>query len=76
MRLPRRSFLQVLTLVALMLVYTARDKAQTAARHALITQAIDENSLVTLAGNTRLERIGKTMPGRPRTTCTWTCIFR
>ena len=55
MRLPRRSFLQVLTLVALMLVYTARDKAQTAARHALITQAIDENSLVTLAGNTRLE---------------------
>src|SRR5580700_5079405 len=55
MRLPRRSFLQVLTLVALMLVYTARDKAQTAARHALITQAIDENSLVTLTGNTRLE---------------------
>lgn len=55
MRLPRRSFLHVLTLVALMLVFTARDKAQTAGRRVLIIQAIDENKLVTLAGNTRLE---------------------
>ena len=39
----------------MMLLFTARDKAQTAERRALITQAIDENKLATLEGNTRSE---------------------
>ncbi len=51
----RKSLLQVLALAGLMLVFTARDKAQTAGPRAVITQAIDESRLVTLVGNTRRE---------------------
>jgi len=45
----------MLALVGLMLVFTARDKAQTARPQAVVTQAIDERKLVTLVGNTRAE---------------------
>jgi len=50
-----KSLLQVLALAGLMLVFAVRDNAQTAGPRAVITQAIDENRLVTLAGNTRPE---------------------
>jgi uncharacterized repeat protein (TIGR01451 family) len=49
------SSMQLLALVGLVLLFTAREKAQTAGPHALITQAIDENRRVTLVGNTRPE---------------------
>ena len=51
----RKSFLQALALVGLMLVSTAGDLAQTAGPRPLITRAIDENRLVMLPGNTRPE---------------------
>jgi hypothetical protein len=54
-KMLRKSILLVLAQAGLMLVFTARDEAQTAGPRALITQAIDENKLVTLAGNTRPE---------------------
>ncbi|MGA3025911.1 MAG: S53 family peptidase [Bryobacteraceae bacterium] len=47
--------MQLLALVGLILAFTARDNAQTAGPRAVITQAIDENRLVTLMGNTRPE---------------------
>jgi len=50
-----KSFFKVLALAGLMFVFTATGKAQTAAPTAVITQAIDENRLVTLVGNTRPE---------------------
>jgi uncharacterized repeat protein (TIGR01451 family) len=53
--MKRTSSLQVLASVGLMLLFTAREKAQTAGPHALITQAIDENRRVKLVGNTRPE---------------------
>ncbi|MGA3238396.1 MAG: protease pro-enzyme activation domain-containing protein [Bryobacteraceae bacterium] len=53
--MKRISSLQVLALAGLMLVFTAREKAQTAGSRALINQTIDESRLVTLAGNTRPE---------------------
>src|SRR5580700_8075804 len=49
------SSMQLLALAGLVLLFTAREKAQTAGPHALITQAIDENRRVTLVGNTRPE---------------------
>lgn len=58
MFLPR-FLLKVLALVSPMLVFTLGNNAQTAQPRALITQAIDENRLVTLAGNTRPEANSK-----------------
>ena len=55
----RKSFFQVPTLTALMLAFMARGIAQTAGPRAVITQAIDENRLVTLVGNTRPEANSK-----------------
>ncbi|SPF33820.1 NHL repeat containing protein (modular protein) [Candidatus Sulfopaludibacter sp. SbA4] len=51
----RKLSLQALAFVGLMCVFTATGKAQTAGPRALIAQSIDENRLVTLAGNTRHE---------------------
>jgi Pro-kumamolisin, activation domain len=50
-----KSFLQVLAAAGVMSFFTAIDKAQTAGPRAVITQAIDESKLITLAGNTRHE---------------------
>jgi uncharacterized repeat protein (TIGR01451 family) len=54
-----RSSLRALALAGVLLVFAARDNAQTGARRTLITQAIDENRLATLAGNTRPEANSK-----------------
>jgi sugar lactone lactonase YvrE len=51
----RRISLLVLVLAGFLFVFTATDKAQTAGPSAVIAQAIDENKLVTLVGNTRRE---------------------
>ncbi len=53
--MPRRSFVQTLALAGAILILPGRDRAQTADPRALISQAVDEKSLVTLRGNTRLE---------------------
>jgi len=58
--------LQVLVPVGLILTFTAADKAQTGGPRALITQAIDENRLITLAGNTRPEATRKNDLGPAR----------
>ena len=50
-----KTFLLVLSLASLMLVFTPTGYSQTTLRRALITQSIDESRLVTLAGNTRPE---------------------
>jgi uncharacterized repeat protein (TIGR01451 family) len=51
----RKSFMQMLALAGLMLLLPARDRAQTEGPRPVVTQAIDGNRLVTLAGNTRPE---------------------
>jgi hypothetical protein len=51
----RKSGFQVLAVTGLLFAFTPRGQAQTAGPDALITHAIDESSLVTLAGNTRSE---------------------
>ena len=51
-RLLRNSLSLVLALAGVTSVFTSRGTSQTTPRRALITQAIDENRLVTLAGNT------------------------
>jgi hypothetical protein len=53
--MPGKSCFQAMVVIGFLLLFPARGKAQTAAPRALITQAIDETRLVTLAGNTRLE---------------------
>jgi uncharacterized repeat protein (TIGR01451 family) len=50
---------QLLALAGAMSIFPVRDRAQTAEPRALITQAIDEERLVALPGNTRLEANSK-----------------
>ncbi len=54
-KILRKSFSLVLTLASLVLVFTPKGNAQTPGPQSLITQAINENQLVRLAGNTRPE---------------------
>jgi hypothetical protein len=55
----RKSFFQVLALAGPMLAFTTRGICQTAGPRSVITQALDENRLVTLPGNTRPEANSK-----------------